>query len=62
MLAQITDTIYLESFEYHGNTAIEHIRTQDGITVIRDWILFDSVEEAEAFFEDRHSKDAALMH
>ena len=41
MLAQITDTIYTESFEYHGNTTIERVRTHDGITVLRDWILFE---------------------
>jgi hypothetical protein len=41
---------YQDSYEYHGNTTIEVIRRQDGITIDRDWILFDSVEEAQDFF------------
>ena len=39
-----------DSYEYHGNTTIEVIRKQDGVTIDRDWILFDSVEEAQEFF------------
>lgn len=42
---------YEESFEYHGNTAIEHTRRQDG-SVEREWIYFDSAEEAVAFFNE----------
>lgn len=41
-----------EFFEYHGNTAIERIRKQYGV-VRRDWLFFDSTEEAEAFFNDQ---------
>jgi hypothetical protein len=37
-------------YEYHGNTSVEITRKQDGITIGRDWILFDSVEEAQEFF------------
>jgi hypothetical protein len=40
-----------EYFEYHGNTAIERIRKQYG-KVRRDWLYFDSVEEAADFFND----------
>ena len=39
-------------YEYHGNTSVEITKTQDGITIERDWILFDSVEEAQEFFYD----------
>ena len=39
-------------YEYHGNTSVEITRKQDGITIERDWILFDSVEEAQEFFYD----------
>lgn|GEM_PF-3933522 len=53
MMTQNLDTVYSESFEYHGNTAIERIRRQDGVTVLRDWLLFDTVEEAETYFHDR---------
>lgn len=41
---------YQNCYEYHGNTTIEVVRKQDGITIDRDWILFDSVEEALDFF------------
>lgn len=41
-----------EFFEYHGNTAIERIRKQNGI-VRRDWLFFDTIEEAQSFFNDQ---------
>jgi hypothetical protein len=40
-----------ESFEYHGNTAIERTRKKNG-RIRREWIFFDSIEEAVAFFND----------
>ena len=43
---------YLNCYEYHGNTSVEITRKQDGVTIKRDWILFDSVEEAQEFFHD----------
>jgi hypothetical protein len=43
---------YQEAFEYHGNTAIEHTCMQDG-AVQRDWILFDSIEEAATYFHEQ---------
>lgn len=43
---------YHERYEYHGNTAIEIIRKQGRTTIKQDWILFDSVEEAQDFFYD----------
>ena len=43
---------YKDCFEYHGSTTIERIRQKAGRTIERDWLLFDSVEEAaEAFNE-----------
>lgn len=45
---------YNESYEYHGNTAIEVIREKDGVTIKRDWIFFDSVQEAQEFFYDNY--------
>jgi hypothetical protein len=38
-------------YEYHGNTAIEHVRRQ-GRAVAREWLYFDSAEEAVEFFND----------
>jgi hypothetical protein len=39
-----------DCYEYHGNTVIEHIRRLAGETIWRDWILFDTVEEAAEYF------------
>ena len=52
MVRQITYTEGNEYFEYHGNTIIERIRKQAGETISRDWILFDSVEEAADYFNE----------
>lgn len=43
---------YQDDFEYHGSTAIERIRKQRGKVVRRDWIIFNSVEEAQEYFND----------
>ena len=61
MMSQVNDTIYTEIFEYHGNTSIEHIRNHNGVTILRDWLIFDSVEEAEAFFNDQCSLHTASL-
>jgi len=45
---------YYESYEYHGNTAIEVTRKKDGITIKRGWIFFDSVQEAQEFLNDNY--------
>ncbi len=45
---------YHESYEYHGNTAIEITQKKDGVTIKRDWIFFDSVQEAQDFFYDNY--------
>ena len=41
-----------ESYEYHGSTMIERTRQAAGNSISRDWILFDSVEEASDYFND----------
>ena len=52
MTRQIEGSDYQEIFEYHGNTAIERVRYHDSGRMLRDWLLFDTVEEAaEAFNE-----------
>lgn len=45
-----TDNDLRERYEYQGHTAIERIRSRSGVVVSRDWILFDSIQEAEEFF------------
>jgi hypothetical protein len=48
---------YQNRYEYHGNTSVEIIRKQDGYTIKRDWILFDSVEEVQEFFNNNYNDD-----
>lgn len=44
---------YHDYFEYFGNTEIERIRQRAGRTLRRDWIIFDSVEDAMDFFNSK---------
>ena len=50
MTRLLFDAEYQETYEYHGNTTIEFTRRQAGRTIAREWIEFDSVEEAADFF------------
>jgi len=43
---------YLEAFVYHGNTTIERVKKRGRNTISREWIIFDSVEEAQDFFNN----------
>ena len=52
MTKEISHPDYYDCYEYHGNTTIEQTRKQDGAIIWRDWILFDSVEEATEYFND----------
>jgi hypothetical protein len=52
MTRTISNQDYYDCYEYHGNTTIELTRKQNGHTIWRDWILFDSVEEATEYFND----------
>jgi hypothetical protein len=52
MTKNISYTEYHDSYEYHGNTTIELTRIQGGVTIWRDWIMFDTVEEATEYFND----------
>lgn len=52
MMSTLKQKTYFEYFEYHGNTAIEWIKKRGKRIIGREWILFDSVEEAKEFFND----------
>ena len=52
MTKHIYNPDYDECYEYHGNTTIELTRKQGELTVWRDWITFDTVEEATAYFNE----------
>jgi hypothetical protein len=55
MTRHIFSPDYYDSYEYHGNTTIELTRKQGETTVWRDWITFDTVEEAAAYFNEHCS-------
>ena len=55
MIKQIYYPDFNECYEYHGNTVIELTRKQAGQTIFRDWMMFDSVEEAADYFYDNCS-------
>ena len=56
MTRYATDYNYQEYLEYHGSTAVERILRQAGTTIKREWLYFDSVKEAESFFNDYSSE------
>lgn len=43
---------YQEAVEYHGSTTVEVTRRRAGRIVWKDWLIFDSVEEALAFYNE----------
>jgi len=52
MAENIPQSDYYDCYEYHGNTTIEQTRRQNGLIIWRDWILFDTVEEAAEYYND----------
>lgn len=50
MCLQTAEEEFTDRYEYHGCTTIEHTRRLAGETVWRDWIIFDTVEEAADYF------------
>lgn len=44
---------YNDHFEYFGNTEIERIRKKGKKTIRRDWIIFNTVDEAMDFFNNQ---------
>ena len=44
---------YHDFFEYFGNTEIERIRMNAQKAIRRDWIIFDSAEEAMEYFNSK---------
>jgi hypothetical protein len=46
-------TEYHDYFEYFGNTEIQRIRKKGQQTIRRDWLIFDTADEAMAFFNER---------
>jgi hypothetical protein len=55
MTKHIFNPDYHDCYEYHGNTTIELTRRQGEITLLRDWLTFDSVQEAADYFNEHCS-------
>lgn len=47
---------YHEYFEYHGNTEIERTRQSADKIIERDWLVFNSVDEAMEYFNEKNSQ------
>ena len=43
---------YYDFYEYHGSTQIVRIRKQGKRTVRKDWLSFNTVEEAMDYFNN----------
>lgn len=41
---------HYDDFEYFGNTEIVRTRKQYGMTIRKDWLMFNSVDEAMEYF------------
>jgi len=50
MIRRINTPVYQEIYEYFGNTAVLLTRKLGSLTVWRDWLLFNTVEEASEYF------------
>ncbi len=45
---------YDDAYEYDGSTTIEVTRRFFGRVVGKDWLIFDSVEEARTYLDEMH--------
>jgi hypothetical protein len=52
MLLSKTPAPEQEYFEYHGSTIVERIQLVNGEVPLRDWLLFDTVEEAADYYNE----------
>jgi hypothetical protein len=41
--------------EYHGSTIVERIHMVNGMMPRREWLLFDTVEEAAEFYNENRA-------
>ena len=50
MKKHVSYPAYYDFYEYHGNTQILRIRKQGKKTLRKDWLSFNTVEEAMDYF------------
>jgi len=49
-------------YEYHGNNEIVRIRNQNGTIVRRDWLIFNSADEAMEYFNTKCGEFVGYYH
>ena len=54
MTKEIAHPDYHDCYEYHGSTTVEITRQRGGRVIWKDWLIFDSVEEASTFYNEAH--------
>ncbi|MFZ7126344.1 MAG: hypothetical protein ACOWWM_09355 [Desulfobacterales bacterium] len=52
MTMTMNQDAYRETLEYHGSTTVERIRERAGRVLWKEWLEFDSVEEARDYFNE----------
>jgi len=55
MLLSNAQALEQEHFEYHGSTIVERIHLVNGTVPQRDWLLFDTVEEAADYYNENRT-------
>ena len=53
---------YSDFYEYHGNTEILRIRKKYGTIIRKDWIVFNSTDEAMDHFNNKCGEDIGYYH
>jgi len=53
---------YSDVFEYIGNTEILRIRKQYGTTIRKDWLVFNSQDEAMDYFNTKCGEHIGYYH
>ena len=53
---------YKDSFEYLGSTEILRIREQYGTIIRKDWIVFNSPDEAMDYFNTKCGEYVSYYH
>ena len=46
-------TEYRDLFEYTGTKEIERVRIRGGQAIRRDWLVFETANDAQIFFSER---------
>jgi len=53
---------YSDFFEYHGNVEILRVRKQYGTIIRKDWLVFNSPDEAMDYFNTKCGEYIGCYH